>query len=359
VDDRLRAAGRVLLVGLPGPALIPDATDLLGRLRPAGVILFSRNLETVAQTSALLEQAGALLRDPPLLALDQEGGRVSRLRPWIGPTPSAAVLACAGRSAVSRFGRATARALRAVGFNVDFAPVVDLCEASATNGIGDRSFGTDPERVAALAGAFLDGLQGAGVAGCLKHFPGLGPTAVDSHEELPVLSEDRGGLEQAGLLPFRRLAARAAMVMVGHVHVPAIDPTPGVPASLSRSVTNGLLRGEIGFRGLVVGDDMDMGAVAPQDGIGRAAVAAIDAGCDLLIYGSRPDRARRAAEALARAADDDAAFAGRLAEAGRTVERTARSWTAAERPAANWEASRRELRALAEACPAESGGRRA
>lgn len=309
-QDLIRVAGKTLMVGLPGPALDDGTARRLAELGPAGVILFARNLESPDQTAELLLRVRELLDGPALLAIDQEGGQVSRLERWIGKTPVAASIARAGTDSSRRFGQVTARALRALGFNLDFAPVVDLCPPEATNGIGDRSFGLDPRRVATLAGAFLDGLQQGGIAGCVKHFPGLGDTRVDSHLRLPTVNRSREELDQ-DLLPFRELASRAASVMVGHGHYTALEPDAPIPASCSPAVVSDLLRGEIGFNGLVVGDDMLMGAVADRDGGGGAAVEALRAGCDLLLYCDRLELAERAVRAIASAAQSDSAFAAR------------------------------------------------
>jgi beta-N-acetylhexosaminidase len=310
------------------------------------VILFGRNLDSAARTTVLLRELRRLVPHPLLCALDQEGGRVSRLESWIGTTPTAERLARQGEQTLLRFGRATARGLHSLGFNLDFAPVVDLCTPGTTNGIGDRSFGTDPERTSLLAGAFLDGLQGEGVAGCLKHFPGLGPTSVDSHEQLPTAERDADGLRRLDLVPYRRLGARAASVMVGHGHYPGLDASPGIPATLSSTIVNGLLREEIGYHGLVVSDDLEMGAVAPLDQDGSAAVRAIRAGCDLLLYCASLERAERAAAALARQATDETAFAHRLTRASRTVAAAADRWVPPVPSAAAWETARRELGAF-------------
>jgi beta-N-acetylhexosaminidase len=350
MSERYTNPGRVLMVGLPGPTLDPTAAARLRHLGPGGVILFGRNLESAAQTETLLEEVRQLLAYPLLLALDQEGGRVSRLQPWVGATPAAAALARAGENAAFRFGSATAAALRALGFNLDFAPVVDLCAVDATNGIGDRSFGTDPERVTVLAGAFLDGLQDGGVAGCLKHFPGLGPTGVDSHERLPTATHSREQLDGSDLVPYRRLASRAATVMVGHGHYPALDPEADLPATLSFPVVTGLLRRDIGYRGLVVSDDLEMGAVAPLDADGHAAVRAVAAGCDLVLYCGGLDRAERAKAALARTARDDAGFERRLVQACRAVAAAATQRPVSYAGRGAWEAARRELAGFAGLC---------
>lgn len=352
VHDADSAAGRVLLVGLPGPDLDRPSAERLARLRPAGVILFARNLVSPARAVALLAALRQALPTPAWFAIDQEGGRVSRLEPWIGPTPRAAALARAGEQATRDFGRATAHALRALGLNFDFAPVVDVCAPDATNGIGDRSFGTDPRRVVDLAAAFLDGLQAEGVAGCLKHFPGLGATRVDSHVELPVAAGDRRRAREVDLVPFRALAAGAAAVMVGHGHHPALDATAGLPASLSEPIVEGLLRGEIGFQGLVVSDDMEMGAVAPLDVGGEAAWRSMRAGCDLLLYCADLERAEAARCRLAAAAREDRAFHDRLLAAAARVESAAARWPVAPEPRAALDEARAQVARLRQALDA-------
>jgi len=344
MTESLSLAGRTLMVGLPGTELDAEVAERLRRLNPGGVILFRRNLESCRQTIELLDELRRLVTHPLLLALDQEGGRVSRLEPWIGSTPTASALACAGARATRRFGGATAAALSALGFNLDFAPVVDLSATDATNGIGDRSFGTDPRRVAELAGNFLDGLQAGGVAGCLKHFPGLGATTLDSHVQLPTAERNLDDLQRLDLEPYRRLGKRAASVMVGHAHYPALEPQRGRPATLSSVIVTDWLRGRLSYRGLVVGDDLEMGAVAALDEDGRAAVQALAAGCDMLLYCSELGRAELAAEAIACAARRDPAMQERLQQAARAVESLARRWPAAPGNEAAWDTASREIR---------------
>jgi beta-N-acetylhexosaminidase len=313
------------MVGLPGPTLDAETADKLESLGPAGVILFGRNLEEPAQTRELLQRCAKVLERPCLLAIDQEGGRVSRLERWIGATPSACRLATAGTRAVRDFGRATGAALRSIGFNLDFAPVVDLSPPHLQNGIGDRSFATDPEEVVRLAREFLEGLHTEGVAGCPKHFPGLGDTTVDSHLLLPTVERDRDALEALDLLPFRRLLGSSPCAMVGHGHYPVFDDAP-LPATCSKSIITGLLRGEIGFEGVIVSDDMEMGAIRERDANGAAAVEAVAAGCDLLLYCSDLDAAAAAAAALTRAADADPRSASRLLASAERVEHLALGW---------------------------------
>lgn len=327
--------GRCLLVGFKETELGAGLAARLRALEPAGVILFRRNLATPQQTIALLDGVRELLPRPALLALDQEGGRVSRLEPWIGPTPSAERLAGVGPDATGRFARATGRALRALGFNLDFAPVVDLSAPDAPNGIGSRSFATDPSRVVANARAFLVALESEGVAGCLKHFPGLGDTKVDSHHELPRVERSRAELEPH-LEPYRELGTLAPVVMVGHGSYPALDPEPSRPASCSAAIVSGLLRGELGYAGLVATDDLEMGAVAPRDADGSVAVEALAAGADLLLYCADLDRAEEARRAIDRAVAGSPTLAARLAEAVESVERFRQRWAARREPV-GWE----------------------
>ena len=346
MDPIRRAAGRSIMVGLPGVELDPATARRLEALGPAGVILFGRNLADPAQTLELLAQASAALAHPPLLAIDQEGGKVSRLEPWIGPTPTAVQLHGMGVDAITRFGIATGNALSGLGFNLDFAPVVDLCPPDAPNGIGDRSFSTDARETARSAGAFLNGLQSTGVAGCLKHFPGLGDTAVDSHVELPTVTRSQEDLDQQDLLPYRELSARAACVMVGHGHYTALDGATPCPATCSRAVVGDWLRQRVGFDGLAVSDDMQMGAVAPRDVAGQAALDAIEAGLDLLLYCTDLDLADAAIERLTQAAAESPAFAARLQQAADKVDVISRLWPAPPADIERFEQGRGELRSL-------------
>ena len=336
--------GRCLLVGIPGPSLTPELAVRLHALEPAGVILFRRNLIGPDETRRLIGDLRDILPTPSILAIDQEGGRVSRLEPWIGPTPTAERLAASGIETTGRFARATGRALRALGFTLDFAPVVDLSPPDAPNGIGPRSFGTDPGRVSLHAREFLLGLAAEGVAGCLKHFPGLGDTRVDSHHELPRVERDRAALE-ADLRPYHDLRSLSPAVMVGHAHYPALDRVPDRPASCSVDVVTGLLRNELGYDGLAATDDLEMGAVAPRDVEGSAAVEALEAGCDLLLYCSDLDRAERARRAIEDAARGAPALERRLAEAIERVDRFARRFVPAVDSAApsGWEQARAEF----------------
>ncbi len=195
---------------------------------------------------------------------------------------------------------AVGRALAALGFDVDFHPIVDLDDGPGLNAIGDRSFGTRPEHVTALAEAVLDGLEEAGIAGCLKHFPGLGGSDLDTHLALATSPLSDAALWNEHLHPYRALAARAPLVMTAHAHYPAIDGDPPQPATFSRTLLGDWLRGRIAFDGLVISDDLEMGAVATGAGPGERAWRALDAGCDLALFCHGLDAPRRARDEIAR-----------------------------------------------------------
>lgn len=267
----------------------PDLTEhdrrLLGELSPAGVVLFRENFAHDEPYERWLERLGRLLadaraatgRDRVLVALDHEGGRVQRTPSPITTLPAAR--RWAGRA--EEVGRLVGRELTSLGVNVDLAPVVDIDSNPDNPIIGDRAFGRTPERVTECAGAFLRGLQGEGVLGCLKHFPGHGATATDSHLELPLVTADTETLRSRELVPFRQLAGAAPLVMTAHVLVPALDADH--PATLSSVVLRRVLRKELGFTGVVVSDDLGMKAVSDLFADPRRAVDALAAGCDQLL----------------------------------------------------------------------------
>jgi beta-N-acetylhexosaminidase len=317
----MEAAGQVLVVGYPATGAPEELRRLLRAGALGGVVLFRRNVgahaEVAAQIAALLAELPAQLRDerPLLVAVDQEGGRVERLRePPVLRLPAMRTLAAIGDEAlVRRAAAALGRQLRALGFTMDFAPVLDVDTNPDNPVIGDRAFGSAAAEVARYALPFADGLAAAGVLACGKHFPGHGDTHLDSHHALPVLPHPRARLDAVELAPFRAARGRVPSLMTAHVVFEALDPV--VPATLSRRVITGLLRGELGYQGVVYSDDLEMKAVADRWSAGEAAVGAIDAGCDAVLVCSDPGRALAAHEALVRRAEADAAFAARLREA--------------------------------------------
>lgn len=346
------SAAAVLGVGFHGTTPEDAPLERLAELAPGCLVLFRRNLVSPAQTAELVRSLRETLPALALVAIDQEGGRVSRLEPFVGPTPTARALAARAPRIARAFGARTGQALAALGFNLDFAPVVDLSPADAPNGVGDRSYSEDPARAARHAGAFLRGLQSRGVAGCLKHFPGLGATDVDSHESLPAVRRRAEELRALDLEPYRRLAAEAPAVMIGHGWYPDWAGEPPRPATAVPEVIGGLLRAELGYEGLTVSDDLEMGAAAPDpDGPGSSAPEILDAGCDLLLYCSDLDRAEAARDALARRAAAEPAFRLRLESAARRIAATAREWPLPEPDAALWRRAERGLRRYARLDP--------
>jgi len=294
------------LVGFHGTEVSSEACDFLNEMNPAGVILFKRNVEDPVQVARLnrdlQEYSQTRLGKPWFIAVDQEGGRVARLREPFTVFPPALELARSSdpESAVREFARVTAYELRLAGFHLDFVPVLDVlsrADATADSIIGDRSFGSDPAVVARLGRVLIETMQSSGVITCCKHFPGHGGTTVDSHTALPVDGRDRATLEQIDLVPFREaIAAQVDMTMTAHVVYPAIDPD--FPATLSRSHIQGLLRDSLGFAGVIATDDLDMHAVADGWPPGECAELAIAAGADLLLVCNNPSRALAAQAGL-------------------------------------------------------------
>ena len=299
--DRDAMIGQLFFVGIAEPSPSNSLQSFLEEIRPGGVVLFGRNIQTPAQVQSLNAWIIASQATPPFIAVDQEGGRVSRLKPLLIPLPTAAQLAALPTSRIQAYARALGGALAALGFNTDFAPVVDLSAPGATSGIGDRAFGEDPDLVAACAGAFIDGLAETGIAAFLKHFPGLGGTSVDSHETLPVCVRDASELWERDLLPYRACGAAAAGVMIAHARYPAFDPGPPLASSLSPSNVTHLLRNRIGFAGVSLTDDLEMGAVCGPDP-GDLAVQALLAGNDMVMFCNHPEQARTARRAVVAAA---------------------------------------------------------
>lgn len=295
-----------------GIASVPD--DLLGQL--AGIILFKHNLQTAEQIRALTSSLqgrwsrGSDQTAPPLIAIDQEGGPVSRLAGIGTTTPAAMALGATGDpDATERMYAIVGTELAALGINLDFAPVADVNNNPANPVIGVRSFGEDPELVATHVRAAIRGLHHAGVGATAKHFPGHGDTATDSHFDLPVVPHDLQRIRALELVPFRAAVAQGVdAVMTAHILFPAVG-ADATPATLSPALLTGLLRGELGYEGVICTDCMEMNAVAATCSPERAAVMAVAAGADLVLFSHTPDSARRALRGLQAALAD-----GRLAD---------------------------------------------
>ncbi|HZW27385.1 MAG TPA: beta-N-acetylhexosaminidase [Trueperaceae bacterium] len=269
-----------LMIDLSSPEVTPDERALLAERRVAGVCLFGRNVRDRSQVAEYVSELRELAGEDLVVAVDQEGGGVLRL--FDVPTPPAAMAlgAADDPDLTRRVAAATARGLRAVGVNLDFAPVADVNSNPANPVIADRSFGADPELVARHVAAFVTGLQEEGVGATLKHFPGHGDTDVDSHLALPTVARPLDELRRVELPPFAAgIAAGAAAVMSAHIVLPALDRH--VPSTLSGAALRGLLREELGFDGVIVTDALDMRAISDRWPAPVAAVMALTAGADL------------------------------------------------------------------------------
>ena len=304
--------GQLFMIGLPGPAIDDTTRDLLDTVRPGGVCLFARNIREASQTRELNDAIRDLFNIEPILTLDQEGGLVDRLRRVLTPMPAAEKIKSPADA--SRLAAIIAEAVRILGFNMDFAPVVDVVNdrrAAFSNGLHSRSFGRSEHDVVELAGAFLSELQNGSVVGCLKHFPGLGASEVDSHEELPVVNLTSDELFSTDLFPYRSLLSNGSVhsVMVAHAAYPRLDLQETgqngklLPSSLSYKIVTTLLRNELGFKGLVLTDDLEMGAILKNYGIGEASKMAILAGQDMLAICANPDAVLEGYRAVTAAVD--------------------------------------------------------
>lgn len=277
--DRKQRAGQRLIIGIRGAAPTDDERAFIRDARPGGFILFARNVEDHAQVRELNRELAAMLpvAVPPIRCVDQEGGRVQRVKSpatvwppmrWVGNVGDVAYSAAVGR--------ALAREVLALGFDLDFAPVADVASNASNPVIGDRAFAGEPRPAARHVAAFIEGMQAEGCIACAKHFPGHGDTATDSHLELPVVEKDIPELEHTELPPFRAaVRARVGTVMTAHVRYPAWDED--LPATMSSRILRGVLRDGLRYRGVVVSDDLEMKAVRgryPLDQQLRAASAA-------------------------------------------------------------------------------------
>jgi beta-N-acetylhexosaminidase len=315
--DLRRHVGRLAIVGFEGHTASDDLRRLAAEFDLGGVIYFARNVLEPAQVADLSREIAALARDWPFwISVDQEGGRVARLKAPFTEWPPAITLGRSGDPGMAeRFAAALAAELRAVGITLDYAPVLDVHTNPANPVIGDRALSDTAEVAAALGAAIVRGLQSAGVAACGKHFPGHGDTSIDSHEALPVVEHDRRRLEAVELVPFRAaIAAGVATIMTAHVLVPAIDEQR--PASLSPLLIDRWLKSELRYDGVVISDDLGMKAISATTPAGDAAVQALAAGCDaVLLCNHTAEEQVTALEAIIRAAESGVLKATRIDDA--------------------------------------------
>jgi beta-N-acetylhexosaminidase len=304
----------LVLAGFHGTAADDPEPAALAELGVGGFVVFGRNVESPEQVHTLLSGLTERSTHPPLLCIDQEGGRVARLRaPLTVWPPMERVGDVDDEELAEAVARALGEEIAAVGFNVVFAPVLDVRFEGTTIAIGDRALSADPDVVSRLGAALIRGFQAAGLACSGKHFPGHGHVTTDSHLALPQCPLPEDELRADHLAPFAAaVAAGADSIMTAHVVYPAIDDEP---ATLSSRWIDGVLRKELGFSGVVFTDDLEMGAITKGGGIADAAVRAIRAGVDGLLVCSRRDEVGAVVERLRIEADADAAFADRCAEA--------------------------------------------
>jgi len=291
--------GHYILMGVPGLELDAKTSSLIRRVQPAGFILFGRNIRTPAQLRRLTDDLRGEVQHVPVITIDQEGGRVSRLKECGSEPPSAKQLRDRGDlRLIERHGALTGEILLLFGFNLNLAPVVDVSfDGDLDNSLKNRTWGLDAETVTRNAGAFNRTMREQGVLSCGKHFPGYSRAAVDPHHELPVVKRSRRDLEDMEWKPFRSLAPELDSMMVGHANYPALDDS-GLPSSLSRKIVHGILREEWGYSGAVISDDLDMGAIVGHYGLADSVVRAVEAGNDLVLLCHRPEVVLEAAQAL-------------------------------------------------------------
>ena len=318
--------GQLFFIGLPGTEIDRKTDELLKKISPGGVCLFSRNIKTAGQTRELLNNLREVLPVEPFISLDQEGGLVDRLRRVVTPMPSAQMFTEKGNSEiVEKMAEITAEVIRILGFNMNFAPVVDVIDderSEFVNGLYSRAFGKSKEDVARLASHYLKTLQSSGCIGTIKHFPGYGATETDSHEELPIVNLSKQQLFEIDLFPYFEFFKSQPVfaVMVGHAAYPSIDLQEKdgqgrfLPSSLSGNFVTSLLRNEMGYQNLVLTDDLEMGAIMKNYGIGEASKMALKAGNDFLLICADTERMAEAFDAVKEAVERDEISESRINE---------------------------------------------
>jgi len=296
--------GQLLLTGVPGPELDSETAKVFRRIQPGGFILFSRNIKSPTQLRRLIDSLRDLSEIEPIITIDQEGGRVSRLRELGNEPPNAFQLRQKNDiELVKRHGHITGRLLRLFGFNLDLCPVLDLSfDDDADNSLRGRCYGTNVEQVIRLAGAFNTALREEGIASCGKHFPGYSAATIDAHHELPIIDRTRAQLDAEELAIFKHFADKVDSMMICHAYYPNLDAEQ-VPASLSHTIVTKLLRDEFSYDGLIMTDDLDMGAILNHYGLQETIRLAISAGNDLAMICHRiacVEEAYQALEGLSR-----------------------------------------------------------
>jgi beta-N-acetylhexosaminidase len=318
-----REIGQLLIAGFDGHQPSPELRSLAREFSLGGVILFARNVAEPEQVAELAFEASRLTPEVPCwVSIDQEGGRVARLKTPFTVWPPMATLGRSGDVRLAeRFARALAAELKTVGITLDYAPVLDIHTNPKNPVIGDRALAEKADQVARLGAAIVRTLQREGIAACGKHFPGHGDTSTDSHLELPLVEHPPERLRETEFVPFRAaIEAGVATIMTAHVLVPSLDEKR--PASLSRRIVHDLLREELAFDGVILSDDLEMKAIAAEYAVPSAAVLAIQAGCDgVLICSGDHDTQAAALEAIVHAVEEERVPIGRIDDALRRQRR--------------------------------------
>jgi beta-N-acetylhexosaminidase len=326
-----RQVGQLLMAGFEGHQIPPELKSIAREFGLGGVILFPRNIGEPEQVAELSYEAARLVPElPAWVSVDQEGGRVARLKAPFTEWPPMATLGRSGDVALAeRFARALAAELKAVGVTLDYAPVLDIHTNPKNPIIGDRALSEKADEVARLGAAIVKAIQGEGVAACGKHFPGHGDTSTDSHMELPLVEHPPDRLRRVEFIPFKAaIEAQVATIMTAHVLVPALDDVR--PATLSRHIVTGLLRDELRFEGVILSDELEMKAIAADYSIPAAAVLAIDAGCDgVLVCHAGPETQTAVLEAVIHAVEQERLPWSRVEDALKRQQRAKERFLAA------------------------------
>jgi len=324
MNDLVKELGQLFMIGFPGADLDVETQELIYRYGIGNFILFRRNVAEPVQVARLCQDLKNACRDRglplPLISIDQEGGPVARLKPPFTQFSGAAGIARAADPAAEarRFADITARELNLIGCNMNFAPVMDLDVPGTDRVMEGRVFGSDPELVGHMGGIIIEGLQKEGILATAKHFPGIGGVKLDPHQDLPVMDTPLSELEKRELVPFQKaIAARVAAIMTAHVIYPGVDPD--LPATLSRNFLADILRHKMGFDGLVISDDLEMGAIERHFSLEESATLSLMAGVDIILICHEKEKIIRALEAVRAFVEKDREGRMRLEESLRRV----------------------------------------
>jgi len=318
-SDLRSQVGQLIIFGFEGTEFTPELCNRLSVMQPGGIILFKRNLVSPQQTHALLRESQKAVATPMFRCVDMEGGLVDRLKDMIAPVVSTSQVAATKVKKLYReHGRLLGEEVRALGFNVDFAPVMDLGLESSSKVLASRTVSASAKETIVYAKELLEGLKDQHVLGSGKHFPGLGGSSLDSHVDLPIVERSWKQLWAEDLLPFRQLKSKMPFVMVAHCAYPAVTKDK-TPASISKKWMTDILRKKIGYRGIILSGDLDMGGVLAATSIEEAATTCIRAGADSFLVCQKEDSVTRAYEAVLHEAERDRRFRELVKKAARRI----------------------------------------